>query len=159
MFNLKNHICKALWLSITFFIVAIFFSTTATCYSQSSGKKAAVWNTLENYDKSFSNNLIAYKNKHKQKNKFDKLSPAQKAELRKRYNEWRLLPKEEKEKIRKRKDMWYNMSPQEKKRYLHRYKQWKKMKPEERRRLRNKLEQFKNLSPDEQYRIRQLFTD
>lgn len=158
-FNSKNYICNALWLSTLFYVFAIFFLTSATCYSQPHGKKRAACNVFENDEPGFSNNLIAYRNKHKQKRKFDELSPDKKAELKKRYEEWRSLPKEEKEKIRKRKEMWNKMNHQEKKHYQRRHKQWKKMKPEVRKRLRNKLEQFENLSPKEQHRIRQIFAD
>jgi len=158
-FNSKKCSCKTLLILSLATVFLLFFSTIVISDSRKCCKKTYTYHVSEQHKNNSFKNRIAYKNKHKQKRKFDKLSPEEKAGLRKRYKEWRSLPQKDKEMLRRRKNMWDSMSPQDRHYYIRRHKQWKKMTPEERRHLRYKLEHFGNLTPKEQYQIRKRFAE
>ena len=157
-FNSKKYVCKTLQVLALAYVFLMFFSAIAISSHQTRCEKANIYYQPEqNRDIFFNDNWLAKKNKHKQKNKFDTLSPEEQADLKEKYERWQSLPQKDKETLRHRENMWKNMSPQDKQRYLHRHKQWQKMSPEERRRLRDKLEHFDELPLQEQHQIRQRF--
>ena len=158
MFNSKKYICTTLRvLALATFFLMFCSAITISAY-QTRCKKANIYYPPEPHkDNFFNNNLTAKRNKHKQKNKFDNLSPEEQADLKEKYERWLTLPQKDKEMLRHRKNKWKSMSPQDKRHYIHRHKQWQKMPPEERRRMRNKLEHFDDLSLQEQNQIRQQF--
>jgi len=158
MFNSKKYVCKTLWILALAYVFLMFFSATAISAHHTRCKKKVAYHEPDQYkDHFFNNNWIAKRGQHKQKNKFDNLSPEEQADLKEKYERWRTLPQKDKEMLRHRENMWKNMSPQDKQRYLHRHKQWQEMSPEERRRLRDKLEYFEDLPQQEQNQIRQRF--
>jgi len=158
MFNSKKYVCKTLQVLALATVLPMFFSTIAMSAPQTRCKKKVAYHEPDQYkDHFFNNNWIAKMGQHKQKNKFDNLSPEEQADLKKKYEKWRTLPQKDKDRLRHRKDKWKSMSPQDKQHYINRHKQWQQMTPEERSRMRHKLEHFEDLSQQEQNQIRQRF--
>jgi hypothetical protein len=88
---------------------------------------------------------------------FDNLSPAERDQMRQKYQEWQSLPPDEKERLRQRWQQWNKLSPREQQLYRQRYRQWQQMSPEDRRRLQQELNRWDSLSPQERDAIRRRF--
>jgi len=94
------------------------------------------------------------KNYHK---RYDRLTPEEKTQLKRRYQEWESLPEEKQQMLRRRMERYEQLPPQERERFQERYRQLKKLPPDERSMIREKLRKWDNLTPQEQDQIRQRF--
>ena len=91
------------------------------------------------------------------RDRYDNLSPEDKARLRNRYREWESLPPEKQQDMRRRMEKWKELPQEDRELLRRRHEQWQELPPQERQRLREKLDRWNELSPEEQERIRQRF--
>ena len=93
------------------------------------------------------------------RNEYKRMSPEEKAMLKKRYQEWESLPEHEQQMLRRRMEKYKRLPPQERERFQQRHRQMQKLPPDERYRIREKLRKWDSLPPEEQEQIRQRFRD
>lgn len=91
------------------------------------------------------------------RNKYNRMSPEEKAMLKKRYQEWESLPEHKQQMLRRRMEKYKRLPPQERERFQQRHRQLQKLPPDERYMIREKLQKWDRLSPDEKEQIRQRF--
>lgn len=89
--------------------------------------------------------------------RYENLSPEDKARLRNRYREWESLPPEKREDLRRRMEKWKELPPEDRELLRKRHEQWQELSPQERQRLREKLDRWNELPAEEQERVRQRF--
>ncbi|MDD5450930.1 MAG: DUF3106 domain-containing protein [Desulfovibrionales bacterium] len=68
--------------------------------------------------------------------RWQRLSPEERARLKERYGEYQKLPTEEKERLRRNFERFRSLSPEEKERLRERHRLWQSLPPEEKRSLR-----------------------
>jgi hypothetical protein len=90
-------------------------------------------------------------------NRYESLSPEEKARLRERYRQWESLPPEKQQDLRRRMDRLKELPPGDRELLRKRHEQWQELPPQERQRIRDKLRRWNELSPEEQERLRQRF--
>ena len=93
----------------------------------------------------------------RRRNNTDQLSPEEKADLQRRYQEWKSLPPEKQKQLRNKMNQWQKLSPEDRQLYRQRFQQWQKISPEERNNLKEKLRRWESLPPQEQEAIRRRF--
>ena len=76
------------------------------------------------------------------------LSPEDKADLQKRYNNWRRLSPDEKATVRKNYERWQRLSPDQREQLQQRWQQWRELPPERRQALKERFERFRDLPPE-----------
>jgi hypothetical protein len=90
-------------------------------------------------------------------NRYENLSPEDKARLRNRYRQWESLSPEKQQDMRRRMEKWKELPQEDRELLRRRHEQWQELSPQERQGLREKLNRWNDLSPEEQERIRQRF--
>lgn len=90
---------------------------------------------------------------------YQNLSPAEKARLKKKAEEWKSLPLEKQKELRQKMKELEAMPAEARKLYQQRFKQWQKLPPGERNTIRKKLENWNRLSNEEKESIRRRFRD
>ncbi|MGE0086657.1 MAG: DUF3106 domain-containing protein [Desulfococcaceae bacterium] len=88
---------------------------------------------------------------------FQKLSPEEKARLKKKLEEWKSLPPEKQAEMRQRMDNLKKMPPEARTLYQQRFKQWQRLSPSEQNQIRRQLENWDSLSSGEKEQVRQKF--
>lgn len=89
--------------------------------------------------------------------RYESLSPEEKARLRDRYRQWESLPPEKQQDLRQRMDRLKELPPDDRELLRKRHEQWRELSPQERQRIRDELRRWNELSPEEQERLRQQF--
>ncbi|GBC62865.1 hypothetical protein DENIS_3849 [Desulfonema ishimotonii] len=89
--------------------------------------------------------------------KYQNLSPDEKARLRKKLREWESLPPEKQKALRRKMEQLKKMPPEARRIYRQRFEQWQKLPPSEQNALRKKLENWDRLSPKEKKAVRHRF--
>ena len=79
--------------------------------------------------------------------RWQKLTPEEKQELRDRYQRWKALPPEEKADLQKRYDNWRRLSPDEKATVRKNYERWQRLSPDQRQQLQQRWQQWRELPP------------
>ena len=93
----------------------------------------------------------------KNRERYERLPPEEKAHLRKKLREWQSLSPEEQQKMRRKLDRLNRMPPESQKLYQKRFKQWQKLSPQERQQIRRQLKDWDSLSGEEKRSIRGRF--
>jgi hypothetical protein len=88
-------------------------------------------------------------------NRWQKLTPGQRKELKQRYRQFQELPPAEQEKLRKRYERYQELSPEKKRRMQERHQRLQKMTPKQREELKRELQRIKQLSPEDRHQQRQ----
>ncbi len=81
------------------------------------------------------------------KERWQKMSPEQRDQLRHRFNNFKQLPPERQERIRNRLKQFQKLPPEDQERLRHRWQRWQKMPPHEKQRMRKRFERFQQLPP------------
>jgi len=89
--------------------------------------------------------------------RYQSLSPEERARLRERYRQWESLPPEKQQDLRRRMDRFKELPPDERELLRKRHEQWQELPPQERQSIRDQLKRWNQLSPEEQERLRQQF--
>lgn len=89
--------------------------------------------------------------------RYESLSPEEKARLRERYRQWESLPPEKQQDLRRRMDRLKELPPDDRELLRKRHEQWQELPPQERQRLRENLRRWNELSPEERERLRRQF--
>lgn len=100
---------------------------------------------------------LAFSNPEMSPEEFQKLSPEEKARLKKKLEEWKSLPPEKQAEMRQRMDYLKKMPPEARRLYEQRFQQWQRLSPAEQNQIRQQLENWDSLSPEEKERVRQRF--
>jgi len=100
---------------------------------------------------------LAFNNPEMSPEEFQRLSPEEKARLKKKLEEWKSLPPEKQAEMRQRMDHLKKMPPEARSLYQQRFQQWQKLSPAEQNRIRRQLENWNSLSPEEREQVRQRF--
>src|SRR5581483_1677142 len=77
--------------------------------------------------------------------RWQRMSPEQKQELRERFQRWKNLPPAEKEELQKKLETWRRLPPEEKAQAQHNFERWQKLTPEQRERLQERWRQWREL--------------
>lgn len=88
-------------------------------------------------------------------NRWQKLSPGQRKELKQRYRQFRELPPAEQQKLRKRYERFQELSPEKKQRMQERHQRLQQLTPGQREELKRELQRIKKLSPEDRHQQRQ----
>ena len=89
--------------------------------------------------------------------RYQSLSPQEKARLGERYRQWESLPPEKQQDLRRRMDRFKELPPDERELLRKRHEQWQELPPQDRQSIRDQLRRWNQLSPEEQERLRQQF--
>jgi hypothetical protein len=89
--------------------------------------------------------------------RYDSLSPEDRARLRERYQQWESLPPEKQQDLRRRMDRFKELPPDDRELLRKRHEQWRELPPQDRQRIQDQLRRWNQLSPEEQERLRQQF--
>ncbi|MEZ4528198.1 MAG: DUF3106 domain-containing protein [Desulfobacterales bacterium] len=100
---------------------------------------------------------LAFSNPEMSPEEFQKLSPEEKARLKKKLEEWKSLPPEKQAEMRQRMNHLKKMPPEARRLYEQRFQQWQRLSPAEQNQIRQQLENWDSLSPEEKERVRQRF--
>lgn len=100
---------------------------------------------------------LAFNNPEMSPEEFQRLSPEEKARLKKKLEEWKSLPPEKQAEMRQRMDNLKKMPPEARTLYQQRFQQWQRLSPAEQTQIRRQLENWDSLSPEEKERVRQRF--
>lgn len=82
-------------------------------------------------------------------NRWQKLSPAQRKELKQRYRQFQELSPAEQKKLRKRYERFQELSPEKKQRMLERHQRLQQLTPEQREELKRELQRIRQLPPED----------
>ncbi|AQU99517.2 hypothetical protein B2D07_01120 [Desulfococcus multivorans] len=93
----------------------------------------------------------------KSRERYERLSPEEKAGLQKKLRQWRSLSPEEQQKMRRKMDRLNRMPPESQRLYQKRFKQWRELSPQERQRIKRQLKDWESLSGEEKRSIRGRF--
>jgi hypothetical protein len=88
-------------------------------------------------------------------NRWQKLSPAQRKELKQRYRQFQELPPAEQQKLRKRYERFQELSPEKKQRMLERHQRLQQLTPGQREELKREWQRIKKLPPEDRRQQRQ----
>jgi len=100
---------------------------------------------------------LAFNDPEMSPEEFQRLSPEEKARLKKKLEEWKSLPPEKQTEMRQRMDHLKKMPPEARSLYQQRFQQWQRLSPAEQDRIRRQLENWNSLSPEEREQVRQRF--
>jgi len=89
--------------------------------------------------------------------RYQSLTPEQKARLGERYRQWESLPPEKQQDLRQRMDRFKELPPDDRELLRKRHEQWQELPPQDRQSIRDQLRRWNQLSPEEQERLRQQF--
>jgi hypothetical protein len=89
--------------------------------------------------------------------RYESLSPEERARLRERYRQWESLPPEKQQDLRRRMDRFKGLPPDDRELLKKRHEQWQELPPQDRQSIREQLRRWNQLSPEEQERLRQQF--
>lgn len=79
-----------------------------------------------------------------QKSRWEGLSPRERYDAMRKYQEYEQLPQERKEDIDQRYERWRRMPPQQRQRVLRNFERYQQMPPQERERLQRRFERWKS---------------
>ncbi len=82
-------------------------------------------------------------------NRWQKLTPKERKELKQRYRQFQELSPAEQQKLRKRYERFQELSPEKKRRMQERHQRLQKMTPKQREELKRELQRIKKLPPEE----------
>lgn len=88
-------------------------------------------------------------------NRWQKLSPMQRKELKERYRQFQELPPAEQKKLRKRYERFQELSPEKKQRMLEHHQRLQKLSPDQREELKREVQRIKKLPPEDRRQQRQ----
>ncbi|MEE4358391.1 MAG: DUF3106 domain-containing protein [Desulfococcaceae bacterium] len=100
---------------------------------------------------------LAFQHPEMRTEDYEKLSPAEKARLKKKLEEWQSLPPEKQAEIRQKMKRLKKMPPEARQLYQRRFRQWQRLSPAEQQQTLRQLENWDSLSPEERQRVRQRF--
>jgi hypothetical protein len=89
--------------------------------------------------------------------RYESLSPEERARLGERYQQWESLPPEKQQDLRRRMDRFKELPPGDRELLRKRHDQWQELPPQDRQRIRDQLRRWNQLSPEEQDRLRRQF--
>ena len=86
--------------------------------------------------------------------RWQRMTPQEREELRERYRRWQNLSPAEKQRLRKKFEAWHRLSPEERAAARRNFERWQKFTPAERERLRERWERWRRLPPEQREQIR-----
>ena len=89
--------------------------------------------------------------------RWQRLTPEQKQELRERYQRWQNLPPDEKEELQRKFEAWRRLPPEEKATAQKNFERWQKLSPEQRARLRERWQHWRELPPERREELKRRF--
>jgi len=92
---------------------------------------------------------ITYSFAETNREKWEKMSPAQKQELREQYKRWQAMPEDQKEVLKKRFKKFQELSPEERQRARDNYNRFKKLPPDKKEKVKSFLKNWSKLSNKE----------
>src|SRR5439155_448506 len=87
------------------------------------------------------------------------LPPQEQQELKQKFETWRNMDPQKKAEIRKNFDRWRELPPQQQERLRERWQQWRALPPERREALKRRFEQFRELPPEKRRELREKFQE
>src|ERR1051325_5515543 len=86
--------------------------------------------------------------------RWQRMSPEQKQELRERFERWKNMPPAERSELQRKFDEWRRLSPEEKATARQNFERWQKLPPEQRQRLQERWRDWRNLPPERREELR-----
>ncbi len=89
--------------------------------------------------------------------RWQRMSPQQRQELRNRHERWKTLSPEEREKLQEKLDTWRRLPPEERGAIRKNYERWQQLPPERQQRLRQRWDRWQSFSPEKKQTLRRRY--
>jgi hypothetical protein len=89
--------------------------------------------------------------------RWQRMTPEEKQEMRERFQRWQNLPPEQKEEIKRKLDTWRKLPPEQKEQIRRNFERWRQLPPEQRERLRERWQQWRDLPPEQREALKRRF--
>ena len=89
--------------------------------------------------------------------RWQRMSPEQRDELRNRYEKWQTLPPQERKKLQENLDTWRRLPPEERGAIRKNYERWQQLSPERQQRLRQRWDRWQTLPPEKKQSLRRRY--